>query len=79
MNEYLDKIYKEDDAALTYRAYGEYVPIICVTDCNSLFNELQTSNTIEDKGLRIPIGGLRRKLKDNVGGTQVGGKRKTTG
>ena len=41
------------------------VPIICVTDCNSLFNELQTSNTIEDKGLRIPIGGLRRKLKDN--------------
>ena len=39
--------------------------IICITDCNSLFNELQTSNTIEDKGLRIPIGGLRRKLKDN--------------
>ena len=37
---------------------------MCVTDCRSLFSELHTSNTIADKGLRIPIGGLRRKLKD---------------
>ena len=29
------------------------IPIICVTDCRSLFNELHTSNTIEDKGLKI--------------------------
>ena len=36
------------------------IPIICVTDCRSLFNELHTSNTIEYKGLRIPIGGLQR-------------------
>ena len=35
-----------------------------MTDCNSLFNELHTSNTIEDKGLRVAIGGLRRKVKD---------------
>ena len=40
------------------------IPIICMTDCNSLFNELYTSNTIEDKGLRVPIGGLRRKVKN---------------
>ena len=40
------------------------IPIICMTDCNSLFNELHTSNTIEDKGLRVPIGGLRRKVKN---------------
>ena len=43
---------------------SEKIPIICVTDCRSLFSELHTSNTIEDKGLRIPIGGLRHKLKD---------------
>ena len=41
------------------------IPIVCMTDCNSLFNELHTSNTIEDKGLRVPIGGLRRKVKNN--------------
>ena len=41
------------------------IPIICMTDCNSLYNELHTSNTIEDKGLRVPIGGLRRKVKNN--------------
>ena len=40
------------------------IPIVCMTDCNSLFNELHTSNTIEDKGLRVAIGGLRRKVKD---------------
>ena len=40
------------------------IPIICMTDCNSLYNELHTSNTIEDKGLRVPIGGLRRKVKN---------------
>ena len=41
------------------------IPIVCMTDCNSLYNELHTSNTIEDKGLRVPIGGLRRKVKNN--------------
>ena len=40
------------------------IPIICMTDCNSLYSELHTSNTIEDKGLRVPIGGLRRKVKN---------------
>ena len=40
------------------------IPVICMTDCNSLYNELHTSNTIEDKGLRVPIGGLRRKVKN---------------
>ena len=40
------------------------IPIICMTDCNSLYSELHTSNRIEDKGLRVPIGGLRRKVKN---------------
>ena len=41
------------------------VPIVCVTDCKSLFDAVKTTNTLEDKGLRIPMACLRQRFNRN--------------
>ena len=37
------------------------LPIVGCVDCKSLFDAVKTSNTLEDKGLRIPMASLRQK------------------
>ena len=41
------------------------VPIVCITDCKSLFDAVKTTNTIEDKWLRIPMACLRKWFNKN--------------
>ena len=41
------------------------VPIVCITDCKSLFDAVKTTNTLEDKGLRIPMACLRQRFNRN--------------
>lgn len=42
------------------------LPVVCFTDCKSLYNAVQTSNTLEDKGLRIPsMACLRQKYNQD--------------
>ena len=35
--------------------------LICLTDCKSLYDAVHTTNTLEDKGLRIPVACLRQR------------------
>ena len=36
--------------------------VVCITDCKSLFDAIHTTNTLEDKGLRIPVACLRQRV-----------------
>ena len=40
-------------------------PIPTITDCKSLFDAVKTTNTLEDKGLRIPMACLRQRFNRN--------------
>ena len=39
--------------------------VVCFTDCKSLFDSIHTTNTVEDKGLRIAIACLRQRVNQN--------------
>ena len=41
------------------------VPIVCMTDCKSLLDAVKTTNTLDDKGLRIPMACLRQRFNNN--------------
>ena len=38
--------------------------LICLTDCKSLHDAVHTTNTLEDKGLRIPVACLRQRVEN---------------
>ena len=41
------------------------VPIVCMTDCKSLLDAVKTTNTLDDKGLRILMAYLRQHFNNN--------------
>ena len=40
------------------------VNVVCFTDCKSLFDAIHTTNTLEDKGLRIPVACMRQRINE---------------
>ncbi len=42
----------------------ESLKVICITDCKSLYEAIHTTNTLEDKGLRIPVACLRQRVNN---------------
>lgn len=39
--------------------------LVCLTDCKSLYDAIRTTNTLDDKGLKIPLACLRQRFNRN--------------
>lgn len=40
------------------------ISLTCITDCKSLYDAIHTTNTLDDKGLRIPVACLRQRVEN---------------